>query len=181
MNFLRITVAGIAGALAVGPAMAADPPVPAPPLAAPPVVAAPAFDWNRFYLGAQAGVWFDVGPFGFNTFRVAGQVGKNFQVGDRMVLGFDLSAGTYFYGPPLDFEVHGKGRAGFLINDRVLLFASGGLGWDGTLGAVVGGGVEAAVGDRISVVLESFGLWYFGDPSFSYVSVTAGVNFHFGR
>jgi opacity protein-like surface antigen len=184
---LKALVAGIAGSFAISTAaMAADPifiPPPAPP---PPMVVAPTgFDWNRFYVGVQAGAWLELGPIAFYSLRAALVAGRNVQVGERLVLGGEIVLGAYdFTPPPVFFEVYGLGRAGFLVTDRALLYAAAGAGYDfggaGAWAMLLGGGAEFALNDRMTLRTEALAYRLFGDP-FTFLSVTGGVSFYLGR
>jgi hypothetical protein len=183
---MKILVAALAaGALAVATnAQAAD--VSMPMMPGPIVVAAPApppaFDWSRFYVGANAGVWIEFDPIAFDSGRVEAIVGKGFTIGQRLVVGAEVKVGFYDFTNPT-FEVYGVGRAGVLLGERALVYALGGIGWDdGYPGLVGGGGVEVALGANLSLRGETMLYWDFGDGlAPGCVSLTGGLAWRFGR
>lgn len=152
MKRARIIVVGFAAfAMTAGAAVAADvPPVVIVPPAPPPPTA-PAFDWAGIYIGVHAGDF--LGPSDYN-YGVHG--GFNF-VNGSLLYGVDARASAL--GPIFIYEAMVRARAGFLLGDRVLVFVAGGAGWTsgpgGTgLGLELGGGVELALGQSLSIRAE---------------------------
>ncbi|MCC6735973.1 MAG: hypothetical protein IT534_07570 [Bauldia sp.] len=178
MKKLLSAVAVGAAVLSSG-AYAADiqPVIPAPVVVVP-VPAAPGFDWSRLYVGAVAGAWIAVDPFGFSDGRAAGVAGVTF--GERVLFGAEVQVGLYDFSSPT-FEAFALARVGVPVGDRVQVLALGGINYDGDIDPVAGLGVEIGLGDRLSIRTDA--LVYWGDPTFvpTYVTVAGGLFFYFGR
>ncbi|HHY50444.1 MAG TPA: porin family protein [Alphaproteobacteria bacterium] len=137
------------------------------------------FDWNGFYAGVYGvGQWSPAG---------AGQLGLGVNAGVNAQLDFVLVGGEValhgLTGGTID-TAYGQvlGRAGVLITDDVLLYAAAGYGVDLGLPAeddlLLGGGVEIAVADDVSVraqYLHGFPLSGANPKD----QVTLGAHFHF--
>jgi outer membrane immunogenic protein len=137
--------------------------------------------------GAQAGYNWQFGQtvFGFETdFQGSGIHGSTSVAGPfgfAGIAGLALPAGTYTASESLDWFGTVRGRVGYLVTDRTLLYATGGLAYgqvsassgftspgSGTtysgrrssteVGWTIGGGVEYALTQSISAKLE--GLYY---------------------
>lgn len=146
-----------------------------------------------------------------DAFTVGAQIGYNFQISDSIVLGLEVGASGVFGedagcgaagcsdsnngNPALSYDVTGLGslnaRAGFLITDDTLLYATGGLAvaevttnhwdssqYDGTSrlfgGWNIGAGAEMRVTESASIRLE--GRYY----DFSSKNWTDAANEDFG-
>lgn len=149
-----LVLAGLAGAMVSGSAMAAD--IARPVYKAPPAGALPvAYDWTGFYVGGHVGYgwakkdWQDsFGLFNLSTdpngLLGGGQVGFNYQIG-QFVLGAEgdfswsgIKGGTTLLGvvPPLGASFNTNvnwtstvtGRLGIAF-DRWLVYAKGGVAW----------------------------------------------------
>lgn len=176
----KLAIAGLIMLIGAGAAQAADPiavPLSESPAQLP--VADTGFDWNGFYAGVYGvGQW---SPAGGSQLGIGVDAGVNAQL-DFVLVGGEvalhgLTGGTIdtAYGQVL-------GRAGVLITDDVLLYAAAGYGIDLGLPAeddlLLGGGVELAVADDVSVraqYLHGFPLSG-GNPK---DQVTLGAHFHF--
>lgn len=138
------------------------------------------FDWGGFYAGIYGGVQHS-GTGGWQ-FGAGLNAGVNAQF-DFYLLGAEVAvtgladngAGDTAYGQIL-------GRAGLVVTDDVLLYAAGGYGID--LGppaeedVLIGGGVEFAVTDSVSVRAQ----YLHGFPTLGgnpKDQVAIGANFHF--
>ncbi len=158
--FLSTTAAAaMLAAAAVVPASAADLPVQAAPMPVPAYAPVPVFTWTGLYIGANAGSAFHVDGDDNARFTAGGTLGANWQIG-TFVLGIE---GDFNY---LDRDFHEewfgtvRGRVGVAF-DRALIYATGGAAFldsfnhdDVDTYGVVGGGVEFAVADNITVKLE---------------------------
>jgi outer membrane immunogenic protein len=178
--FKMFALAAVAATLPTGGAMAAD--IITVPTSTPvtmPVAEGMAFDWNGFYAGVYTGGQFS-------------QVGGD-QVGLGITAGVNAQFGFYLLGA--EVAVHGLtggvgetsygqilGRAGLVVTDDVVVYAAGGYGID--LGepaeddVLVGGGVEFAVTDSVSVnaqYLHGFPLSGGNDKD----QITIGAKYHF--
>lgn len=180
---MRWASIAIAAALFAAPAtvQAADPIAVSfsnSPIAVPVAEGDSSFDWDGFYVGvygvgqlsavndAQAGLGVALGVNArFDYVLVGGEVA---------VQGLTGPAGTSAY-------VEGLARIGVAATDDVVLFATAGLGADfgaSELDALVGGGIEFAVSDDLSLrgqYLHGYDLAG-GNPK---DQVTVGANFHF--
>jgi outer membrane immunogenic protein len=179
--FKKLALAALATTLPMGAAFAAD--LITVPTSTPvevPVYEEPGFDWNGFYAGVYGGA--QNGSVSGTQYGLGVQAGVNAQF-DFYLLGAEVSVhgltggnvGNTTYGQIL-------GRAGLVVTDNVLVYAAGGYGID--LGApeeddaLLGGGVELAVTDNISVEAQ----YLHGFPingGNAKDQVTVGANFHF--
>ena len=178
--FKKIALSALATTLTMGTAFAAD--LITVPTSTPvevPVHEESGFDWSGFYAGV-----YGVGQNGSVSgmqYGLGAQAGVNAQF-DFYLLGAEVAVhgltggvGNTSYGQIL-------GRAGLVVTDDVLVYAAGGYGLD--LGApeeddlLVGGGVEFAVTDNVSVEAQ----YLHGFPlsgGNAKDQVTVGANFHF--
>jgi opacity protein-like surface antigen len=167
---MRLFVVAIATSafLATG-AVAADITMPAPTIVAPPPPPAPAFSWNRAYVGVYAGSW-------ITCCGVMGGVfaGKNFELGDRFVVGVEGMAGAYA-GPT--FEAYLLARAGLLLGSRVLIYGGIGAGWDAVFVLAAQAGIEVALGQSLSLRLQGLFWDPFGVLDYA---IHGGLAWHFG-
>lgn len=178
--FKTLAVTAFATALSVGGAMATD--LITVPTSTPvemPVAEGAAFDWSGFYAGVYGGGQFS--PAGGDQFGLGISAGVNAQF-DFYLLGAEVAVqgltgdvGDTSYGQIL-------GRAGLVVTDDVVVYGAGGYGID--LGApqeddvLVGGGIELAVTDSVSVeaqYLHGFPITGGNDKD----QLTFGAKYHF--
>ncbi len=178
--FKKMALIALATTLPMGAAHAAD--LITVPTSTPvemPVYEEPGFDWSGFYAGVYGGL--QNSPVGGNQYGLGVQAGVNAQF-DFYLLGAEVAVhgltggvGDTSYGQIL-------GRAGLVVTDDVVIYAAGGYGID--LGvpeeqdALVGGGVEMAITDNISVEAQ----YLHGFPvqgGNAKDQFTVGANFHF--
>ena len=182
--FVRSLAIGVsAAALMVGGAQAADLIIPTTPQ---PVYAPAGFDWEGLYVGARVGGEFDDTV----TAGVVGAaVGVNFLPVDPFLLGVEVT-GDYVWGDSIvdQGEFYANLRAGAVVTDNAMVYALGGVGFatrDGSdnIGLYqLGGGVEFAVSDAITVRGEVVGVGVFDDANddfFDAAKATVGVFYHF--
>lgn len=137
------------------------------------------FDWNGFYAGVY-GVT-QTSPAGGTQFGLGIDLGVNARfefvlVGAEVAVhGLGGGAGTGTYAQAL-------GRAGIAATNDLIVFAAGGVGTDigpvGGTDALIGGGVELALTDAVSLrgqYLHGFAITG-GNPK---NQVSVGANFHF--
>lgn len=190
--FVRSLSLGVAAAaLLAGGAQAADLIVPSTPV---PIYEAAGFNWEGLYAGVNLGGVF-TNANGLNNLdinvsklSVGAAAGVNFIVADPILLGLEVQ-GDY-----VAQAVDGAGmflalaRVGAVVTDNVLVYAAGGVGLTtkgGTTDSIyaLGGGVEVAVTDAVSVRGEVLGLGDFsnaaGDQFFDGAKATVGVFYHF--
>ena len=202
--FVRSLSLGVAAAaLLSSGAMAADLFVPATPA---PIYESAGFSWDGLYAGIEAGGLFNsstagaagggvgAGPVGLNQGVVGGVVGVNFTVADPIIVGIELQ-GDYVFGQS-GFDAGlflALARVGAVVTDQVMVYAAGGVGAISHTGAssgvyALGGGVEFAVTDNVSIRGEILGLGDFGsgapgsgagDQFFDSAKATVGVFYHF--
>jgi outer membrane immunogenic protein len=151
--FRTVALAGLVVVLPLSGAMAADAiTVPTSTPVELPVYEQPAFDWSGFYAGVYGAA--QLSPIGGDQFGLGASAGVNAQF-DFYLVGAEVAVhgiaggvGETSYGQIL-------GRAGLVVTDDVVIYGAGGYGID--LGApseddvLVGGGVELAVTDAVSV------------------------------
>lgn len=150
----KIALAVIATALMYGSAFAADLiTVPTSTPAAMPVYEeAAGFDWNGFYAGVYGGI--QSSPVGGMQYGGGVMAGVNAQF-DFYLLGAEVAVQGITGGNTNTSYGQLLARAGLVVSDNVVVYAAGGYGID--LGvpeeddALLGGGVELAVTDNVSV------------------------------
>jgi outer membrane immunogenic protein len=178
--FRTLALAALVTALPVSSAMAADMiTVPTSTPVEMPVAEGTAFDWGGFYAGVYGASQFSDGggdQFGLGvTAGVTAQFDFYLLGAEVAVHGLTGDVGDTSYGQIL-------GRAGLVVTDDVVVYAAGGYGID--LGTpqeddvLVGGGVELAVTDSVSVeaqYLHGFPITGSNDKD----QITVGAKYHF--
>ena len=191
--FVRSLAIGVsAAALMVGGAQAADLIIPTTPQ---PVYTPAGFDWEGLYAGARIGGSFadDVAGVNVNGGVIGAAVGVNFLPMDPFLVGIEVT-GDYVWGDNIvdTGEFFANVRAGAVVTDNALVYALAGVGFaaadnppgvDDTIGVYqLGGGVEFAVTDAITVRGEVVGQGAFDDGNddfFDRAKATVGVFYHF--
>lgn len=159
--------------LATVPATAAD--LGGPRYAEPPLDVPFTTVWQGLYGGVHLG-WaedsFDDGVAG------GGQIGYNWETG-RVVYGLeaDVSAAD----TSVDWLASARGRFGFLLDDRLLAYATAGIGFADAYGDtetdfVYGLGIEGKLDDRMSARIE-----YLAYDDLDIDVIRAGLNFKLGQ
>ena len=181
-----------AAALLVGGAQAADLIIPTTPE---PIYEAAGFNWEGLYAGVRAGGQFNNGTTSYAGYPVASTtsgvlgaaVGVNFIPVDPFLIGAEVT-GDYIWNNAFSTgEFFANLRAGAVVTDSVLVYAIGGLGTNSRTGFnqgvyQLGGGVEVAVTDAVSVRGEVVGQGDFdgaADSFFESAKATVGVYYHF--
>lgn len=181
--FDKVMLAALVTTIATGSALAADPiaiPTSSGP-AAMPIYDDAGFDWSGFYAGvygvAQAGATsgMQYGP--------GIQAGVNAQF-DFYLVGAEVAVQGLDGGTATETS-YGQilGRAGLVVSDDVVVYAAGGYGLD--LGppdqqdVLLGGGVELAVTDSISLEAQYLHGFPLGEDGNAKDQFTLGANFHF--
>ena len=150
-----IAVAALVTAAPVGAAMAADLiTVPTSTQAELPIAEDVGFDWTGFYAGVHGAA--QNGSASGVQYGLGAQAGVNAQF-DFYLLGAEVAVTGLADNGVVGETSYGQilARAGLVVSDNVLVYAAGGYGID--LGApaeqdaLLGGGVELAVTDSISV------------------------------
>jgi len=185
MKRIRTVIAGATAAVMMSSgAFAADVnPAVMPMVEATAPAPAPSFNWNRFYVGVDGGVWWEIGPLSFDTLRAGGVAGYNMQFG-RFVAGLQGSVGFYDFTSPT-LEAYASLKAGVLATDNLLFYGIVGVGYDGDVGGgilnsmILGGGAEFAVSQNVSIKVEGTVWRELGTP-FDYFSVVTGLNWYVG-
>jgi outer membrane immunogenic protein len=182
LKSISLTVVVAAG-LGVGSVFAAD-------VVAPAAVIIPetaAFDWEGFYVGVHGGGSWAL-QVDANYGLIGVDVGANFLAAESFLIGIegsvDLLSGTFG-----EFvHVYATGRAGVLASDEVYVYALASLGTEINDAGdtfpfyALGGGIEVAVTEAVSVRGELAGGQFFEDADddlFGSVVARFGVNFHF--
>ncbi|HEY0034373.1 MAG TPA: hypothetical protein VGB81_14005 [Devosia sp.] len=190
--FVRSLSLGVAAAaLLVGGAQAADLIIPTTPQ---PIYESAGFSWDGLYVGIEAGGLFNdfgAGSLPSDTTQgvIGGIVGVNFTVADPIIVGLELQ-GDYVFGDDDAGLFLALARVGAVVTDQVLVYASGGVGvqsregFDSSGIYALGGGVEFAVTDSVSVRGEVLGIGDFSGPFsggdfFESAKATVGVFYHF--
>ncbi|NGP17514.1 outer membrane protein [Devosia aurantiaca] len=151
-----------------------------------PIMESYGFDWEGLYVGARAGGFFadDIDAAGV----IGAAVGVNFIPADPFLVGVEVT-GDYVWGDDIvdQGQFFANLRAGAVVTDSVLVYALGGVGvatdGDDSVGLYqLGGGVEFAVTDAVSVRGEVVGVGSFDDADddfFEAAKATVGVFYHF--
>jgi len=179
-------LAGVAAAtLMVGGAQAAD--LVLPPSTPAPVYDASVFGFDGFYAGLSAGGAWGEGDLSAGSVGVV--AGYNFTVADPVLLGIEGQLDALYYNDGFNaFDALILGKIGVLASDQVLVYAAAGVGTinadDDNIGVyALGGGVEVAVTDNMSVRGEILGLgdWddFDGNDGFEAAKATVSVLWHF--
>lgn len=191
--FVRSLSLGVAAAaLLVGGAQAADLIIPTTPE---PIYEAAGFSWDGLYVGVRAGGQFTSGDTSYAGYglvdRTSGvlgaAVGANFMVADPFLIGAEVTADYIWNDAFSTGEYFANLRAGAVVTDSVLVYAIGGLGTNNREGFnqgvyQLGGGVEMAVTDSVTVRGELVGQGDFdgaSDSFFEGAKATVGVAYHF--
>lgn len=180
--FKNMALAALATTLSMGTAFAADLiTVPTSTPAEMPVYEEPGFDWSGFYAGVYGGA--QNGATSGTQYGLGVQAGVNAQF-DFYLLGAEVAVHGLTGGTVGDTS-YGQilGRAGLVVSDNVLVYAAGGYGID--LGrpdeqdALLGGGVELAVTDSITVEAQYLHGFPLNGGTNGKDQFTVGANFHF--
>ncbi|WP_338723568.1 outer membrane beta-barrel protein [Devosia sp. XK-2] len=175
-------LAGLATALPASAAMAADLiTVPTSTQAELPIANDAGFDWNGFYAGIHGAA--QNGSVSDTQYGLGVQAGVNAQF-DFYLLGAEVAVTGLADNGTVGETSYGQilGRAGLVVSDNVAVYAAGGYGID--LGvpneedALLGGGVELAVTDNVSVraqYLHGFPIQGGNDKN----QFTVGASYHF--
>jgi outer membrane immunogenic protein len=192
--FVRSLSLGVAAAaLLAGGAQAADLIIPTTPQ---PIYEAAGFNWEGLYAGVRIGGQFSSSdvttsyagyPAGTTSGVLGAAVGVNFIPVDPFLIGAEVT-GDYIWNNAFSTgEFFANLRAGAVVTDSVLVYAIGGIGTNNRTGFSqgvyqLGGGVELAVTDAVSVRAELVGQGDFdgaADPFFESAKATVGVFYHF--
>lgn len=180
--FKKTALAALVITVPAGTAVAADLiTLPTSTPAEMPVYEEPGFDWSGFYAGVYGGA--QNGATSGTQYGLGVQAGVNAQF-DFYLLGAEVAVqgltnggvGETSYGQIL-------GRAGLVVSDDVLVYAAGGYGID--LGPpdeqdiLLGGGVELAVTDSITVEAQYLHGFPMNNGTNAKDQFTVGANFHF--
>ncbi|MCS6757750.1 MAG: hypothetical protein MO852_00380 [Candidatus Devosia euplotis] len=190
--FVRSLSLGVAAAaLLVGGAQAADLIIPSTPV---PIYEAAGFSWEGLYAGVKVGGVFtnENGLTNLQTstsqLSVGGAAGVNFIAYDPILLGLEVQGDYVFQGGDDAGMFLALARVGAVVTDQVTVYAAGGVGMTRRSSSsnriyAIGGGVDVAVTDAISVRGEVLGLGDFSDAAghqfFDGAKSTAGVFCHF--
>jgi outer membrane immunogenic protein len=198
--FLRTTVAVAALALVSSSAFAADLIIPTTPQ--PIIVTSSGFAWDGFYAGVQGGgIWSNnTGVSNSGSGILGAHVGYNYVVSAPFLVGVEASAnyiwnsnnGGFVNQDVNYFDWSIAARAGAIVTDSVLVYAIAGTGGiaafennnSGNVAAYqLGGGVELAVADNVTIRGQVVGLGFYDDNGnddfFDATKATVGVSYHF--
>lgn len=132
-----------------------------------------AFSWTGPYAGAFGGYDFTLGG------AIAGvQFGYNFAVGNFLA-GFEVETIYPIFGSTI-VDARLNARVGAVLGGSFLAYAEAGIGsWVVVPVWTIGGGVEFAVNNSISVFAEGEAIFAIGGGYIG-TQVTAGINYHPG-
>lgn len=136
-------------------------------------------DWNGFYAGVYGVTQFS--PAGGAQFGLGVDLGVNARF-EFVLIGAEVAVQGLGGGAGSGAYVQGLARAGVVATDDVILYGAGGLGVDlgpvGGTDALLGGGVELALTDAVSLrgqYLHGFAITGANPKN----QVSVGANFHF--
>lgn len=140
-----------------------------------PIYESPLFNFEGLYIGGTAGGALSSGtPYG--TLGIV--VGANFAVTDGIIAGVEFQGDTYWSGGFTAYDALALGRIGGFVSDNTMIYADLGAGvLAGTPVYALGGGVEMAVSDQLSVRGDLQGLGAFGGGPTT-AKATVGLLFH---
>lgn len=180
MKFGKTLLAGVVAAtLAATSAEAADLTVPV--ITAPPPPAEPAFSWAGPYVSA-IGSFLTCDICIANAGELGVRAGYDFAFGN-FVIGANATLYAYYDTVSgLDGGVEGLARAGFVLGERAMVYAQGGLGhfFSGANYYTIGGGVAFAVGDSASIFAEVMPYRFLPVSATTLWKFSAGFTWHFG-
>lgn len=174
MKKARALLLGTAGSLMLATtAMAADIPTPVAPPPPPAPMAPPAFSWSGPYIGAFAG--YDTTLTGV----IDGvQFGYNFEFGNFLA-GLEVETIYPTFGGTI-VDARLNARVGAVLGDVLLIYGEAGIGsWVVAPVWTIGGGIEYAIGQSISLFAEGEAVFVMGG-GYVATQITAGVNYHAG-
>ena len=178
---IRTVLAVTAALLSTASVSASDLIIPVTPE---PIYETGGFSWEGLYIGARAGgQWFTAATYA----DIGGVAGFNFLATDSVLLGAEITGDYTWNDINRGAEFFVNTRAGYLVTDAALVYALGGMGFytsdNNYIGLYqLGGGVEFAVTDAITVRGELVGQGSFTNPIgrfFDAAKATVGVSYHF--
>ena len=181
---IALGVVAVAGFSSV--AQAADLIIPTTPA---PIMESAGFSWDGLYAGVRAGgQWSTNVTPTISNGVVGAAVGANFIVADPFLIGAEVTGDYVWNNTFSSGEFFANLKAGAVVTDSVLVYAIGGVGVQ-TANNVstglyqLGGGVEVAVTDSVTVRGEVVGQGAFNRPNnspfFQAAKATVGVFYHF--
>ncbi|MBD8064566.1 porin family protein [Devosia sp. PTR5] len=191
MIIRTLLVGASVAVLSIGGAQAADLIIPTTPE---PIYAPAGFDWEGLYAGVRLGGQFTGTGYADQTADttngvIGAAVGVNFIPMDPILLGAEVTADWLWNDTYSSGEFFANLRAGAVVTDSALIYALAGVGvssrdgFDSEGVYQLGGGVEFAVTDAITVRGEVVGQGDFsdtaGDEFFESAKATVGVFYHF--
>lgn len=147
-----------------------------------PIYEEPGFDWNGFYAGVYGVA--QNGSTSGTQYGLGVQAGVNAQF-DFYLLGAEVAVHGITANGAVSETSYGQllGRAGLVVSDNVAVYAAGGYGID--LGpadeqdVLLGGGVELAVTESISLEAQYLHGFPVNNGGNAKDQFTVGANFHF--
>lgn len=141
-----------------------------------PIYSSPLFDFEGLYVGVTGGGALIPGGAAATT---GGVVGANFAVTDGIIVGAEFQGDVYWDGGGYaGYDALGLARVGGFLSDNTMLYGDAGVGIvNGTGVYALGGGVEMAMTDQLSVRGDLQGLGAFGAAP-SVAKATAGLLWH---
>jgi hypothetical protein len=158
---MRSIVLGAAfSLLAFSAAQAAD-----PGYMADPIYDSPMFNFDGVYVGVQAGgMWQWTPAPGVISGDVGAMAGANFSINDALLAGIEFQGDAFIDMNGIQgWDALFLGHFGGFITDSAIIYAAAGAGTtDKTMVYSLGGGIEAAAGDQLSVRGEILALGPWG-------------------
>jgi len=135
-----------------------------------------AFPWEGLYFGVTKGGWISATGSSEWYIEVTKVAGFNILLGDNFVLGAEATVSA-LVAPAFYLDATITGHAGILIDDSVLIYKLGGVGFvDGDTYGILGAGVEVAIGDSLALRGEVRAVFW--DPGVDWFRPSVGLIWH---
>ena len=175
MRLRSILLGAAVSLLSIAAVRAAD-----PGFMADPIYDSPMFNFDGVYVGVQAGgMWQWTPAPGVITGDAGAMAGANFSINQSLIAGVEFQGNGFIDMSGLKgWDALFLGHFGGFVTDSAIIYAAAGAGTtDTTMVYALGGGVEAAVADQLSVRGEVLALAPWGSMPTT-AKATLGLIWH---